>query len=41
MDAQEKYQYWLKHAKYDLDTADGMFLNQSKEVFAWLQTMKQ
>lgn len=25
MNAQEKYQFWLKHAQYDLETADSMF----------------
>ena len=25
MDAQEKYHYWLEHAKYDLDSADAMY----------------
>ena len=24
LDAQEKYQYWLSHAQYDLDSADAM-----------------
>ena len=24
MDAQDKFQYWLTHAQYDLDTADDM-----------------
>jgi HEPN domain-containing protein len=88
MDAQEKYEYWLDIAQYDLETADAMFdsgrwlysvsfekfalfedlrlfyvngrytdfkqklsestdkataadfLNQTKEVFAWLLTQK-
>ena len=25
MNSQEKYQYWLKHAQYDLDSADAMY----------------
>jgi HEPN domain-containing protein len=25
VDAQEKYEYWLESAQYDLDTADAMF----------------
>ena len=24
MELNEKYQYWIKHAQYDLDTADSM-----------------
>ena len=53
MDAQEKFDYWLEHAQYDIypdfkinianatseDTASNLF-EQTKEVFAWLQTLK-
>jgi HEPN domain-containing protein len=62
----EKYNYWLTYAQYDLDTAEAMFsignrypdfmndltttvnkndagyiLQKTKEVFQWLQTLKQ
>ena len=31
MDDREKYQYWLKHAQYDLDSADAI-----KQTCRWL-----
>jgi hypothetical protein len=41
MDAQEKYEYWLDIAQYDLDTAEAKAtLSQTKDVFEWLLTLK-
>ena len=50
MTADEKYEYWLDIAQYDLKSASAMyskgrwlyaaFLKKTKEAFKWLLTLK-
>ena len=41
MESQEKFEYWLDIAQYDLVTAEAQnVLVKTKEAFTWLMTLK-